>query len=73
MSAWWQNLDTGEIHEVADHATARRLAIECLHAGGRPYVSNTQIPPGHGKTRGVIPRVNAVWEVDDPVEEIWTA
>ena len=65
MSVWWQDLDTGEIHQVADEATARREAIECLlKLHHRPYVSRTQIPEGHGLYSRTVPCV---------VPEMWTA
>lgn len=48
MTVWWQELDRGTVHECADHATARREAIEYLNRGGVPYVSRTPIPASHG-------------------------
>lgn len=48
LTAYWQELDRGPVHECADYATARREAIEYLNRGGRPYVSHTRIPPQHG-------------------------
>lgn len=50
MSCWWQDLNTGVIHEVADHATAHREALDhTWSTGNYVYVSNTRIPEGHAQ------------------------